>query len=423
MKAAHLNSRRLSGYGRVSLGACLLLLVACSQGVKRTAYQIALEQIGKDIWTIEHNAAGTAVGIETPGKMAYLLFRRASLTGDYGDFKSAETAIDRALAQSGSAEELCLLKANLDFKLHRFSQIRKDFEMAPNAAESPLFEVLQGDLAFQEGRYDDARKSYEASVQSHKTWDSFARLAYYTFIFGDVAGADKLYLAAQDQLTAKEMGSYAWVELQRGFLRFSRGKYEEALVHYQRAEEAYSGSWLVEDYVAEALGAQGRFKEAEANYKKLSARSPRPEFHQALGDLYLFMGDSERAGQCHEKALAGYRESVDRGNVHYFHHLAGFYADVRHDGPEAVRWARKDAELRDNFLTQDSLGWALYRDNQFAEALAAIDRALSSNVQDAQIFVHAALINLANGKTLEGKQLFQKAAQINPSYGAFHVHR
>lgn len=423
MKAAHLNSRRLSGYGRVSLGACLLLLVACSQGVKRTAYQIELEQIGKDIWTIEHNAAGTAAEIETPGKIAYLLFRRASLTGDYGDFMATETAIDRAVAQSGSSEELCLLKANLDFKLHRFSQIRKDLEMAPDAAGSPLFEMLQGDLAFQEGRYDDARRRYEASVQSHKTWDSFARLAYYTFIFGDVAGADKLYLAAQDQLTAKEMGSYAWVELQRGFLRFSRGKYEEAQMHYQRAEDAYSGSWLVEDYTAEALGAQGRFQEAEANYKKLIARSPRPEFHQALGDLYLFMGDSERAGQWHEKALAGYRESVDRGNVHYFHHLTGFYADVRHDGPEAIRWARKDAELRDDFVTQDSLGWALYRDSQFAEALSAIDRALLSNVQDAQIFVHAALINLANGRTEAGKQLFQKAAQINPSYGAFHVHR
>jgi tetratricopeptide (TPR) repeat protein len=423
VKAALLNSRKSSEYWLATLGACLLLFVGCSRGVKRSAYQIELDQIGKDIWTVEHNAAGTPGEIGTAGKLAYLLFQRASLTGDYGDFGAAQEAIDRALAQSGPLEELCLLKANLHFKLHQFSQIRKDFEMAPNAAESPLFEMLQGDLAFQEGRYDDARKSYEASVRSHKTWDSFARLAYYTFVFGDVAGADKLYLAAQDQVTAREMGSYAWVELQRGFLRFSRGKYDEALRHYQRAEDAFSGSWLVEDYVAEALGAQGRFQEAEVNYKKLIARSPRPEFHQALGDLYLFMGDSQRARQWHEKALAGYRESVDGGNVHYFHHLAGFYADVRHEGPEAVRWARKDAELRDNFLTQDSLGWALYRDNQFAEALVAIDRALPSNVQDAQIFVHAALINLANGRTEEGKQLFQKAAQVNPSYGAFHVHR
>jgi tetratricopeptide (TPR) repeat protein len=423
VKAAFLNSRKSSEYWLAAIGACLFLFVDCSRSVKRSAYQIELDQIGKDIWTIEHNAADKTVAIDPPGKMAYLLFRRASLTGDSGDFRAAEKAIDRALAQSGLLEELCLLRANCDFKLHRFSQIKKDFEMAPNAAGRPLFEMLQGDLAFQEGRYDDARKSYEASVQNHKTWDSFARLAYYTFVFGDVAGADKLYVVAQDQITAREMGSYAWVELQRGFLRFSRGKYNEALEHYQRAEDAFSGSWLVEDYIAEALGAQGRFKEAEANYKKLVARSPRPEFYQALGDLFLFMGDAERAGQWHDKALVGYRKSVEEGNVHYFHHLAGFYADVRHDGPEAVRWARRDAELRDNFLTQDSLGWALYRDNQFAEALAAIDRALSSNVQDAQIFVHAALINLANGRTEEGKQLFQRAAQVNPSHGAFHVHR
>src|SRR4029077_7277825 len=110
---------------------------------------------------------------------------------------------------------------------------------------------------------------------------------------------------------------------------------------------------------------EGRFKEAEARYRKLVAHSPRPEFCQALGDLYLFTGDAEAARVWHEKALAGYPESVNHGDVHYFHHLSSFYADVRQEGAEAVRWARKDCELRDNFLTQDSLGWALYRDGQF----------------------------------------------------------
>ena len=423
MRTALVDRPRPGGYVRLALGACLLLFAACSQGVKRSAYQAELEQIGQDIWSAEHGNIDSRIGIEKAGKIAYLLYRRASLTSEDGDFKTVEKAIDRALEEAGPLEDLYLLKAKLDFTRHRFPKAREDLGKAPNAVDGALFETIKGDLAFQEGSYDDARNCYEALVQRHGSWDSFARLAYCTFITGDIAKADKLYLAAQDQITAKEMGSYAWVELQRGFLQFSRGNYEEALAHYRRAEKAYSGWWLVEDYTAEALGAEGRFKEAEAHYKKLIARARRPELYQALGDLYLFSGDPESAGPWHDKALAGYRESAERGNVHYFHHLAGFYADVRHEGPEAVRWARKDAELRDNFLTQDSLGWALYRDNQFAGALAAIDRALSSNVQDAQIFVHAALINLANGKTDEGKQLFLKAAQINPSYNTFHVHR
>lgn len=423
METALVESPKPGGPIRLTLAVCLLLLaIACSKNEKRSAYQAELAEIGKDISSAEREPDDSAEGSKKPGKIAYLLYRKASLTGDHNDFRTAGEAIDRALKGPGPLEELYLLKAKLDFRWHRIPQTRQDLEKAPHAAGTLVYEALQADLAFQEGRYDDARNGYEALVQRHGTWDSFARLAYHTFVMGDVARADELYRRAQDQITAREMGSYAWVELQRGFLEFNRGRFDAALAHYQRAEEAYSGWWSAQEFIAEVLGAQGRFKEAEAIYTKLIAHSPRPEFHDALGDLYLFMQEPERARPWHDKALAGYLESVEQGNLHYFHHLAGFYADVRPDGPEAVRWARQDTELRDNFLTQDALAWALYRDNQFAAALAAIDRALSSRVQDAHIFEHAAQIYRANGKTEEAERFLKQAAEINPSYHAFHVH-
>jgi tetratricopeptide (TPR) repeat protein len=397
-------------------------MVACSSKVKSSSYETELTGIEQEIATIERAHFNSTTESERAGRLAFLSYRRATLTGDYADFGAAERAIDRALQKMGVFEDLYLLKANLDLKLHRVPQAKADLQKIPEAA-GPQMEALRSEIAFQEGRYEEAREGYQTLTQKYGTWDGFARLGYYHFIMGDVLEADHLYQRAEDEITAKEMGSYAWVELQRGMLKFKRGRYQEALAHYQRAEKAYPGSWLAQDYMAELLGAQRRFEEAQALYQKIISRAPRPEFHQALGDLYAFMGDPENARPWHEKALAGYRESAGRGNVHYFHHLAGFYADVRQDGAEAVRWARKDVELRTNFLTQDALAWALYRDNQFSEALVVIDEALSSGVQDAQIFVHAALIDLANGKTEEGKHLFLKAAQINPSYGTFHVHR
>ena len=121
-------------------------------------------------------------------------------------------------------------------------------------------------------------------------------------------------------------------------------------------------------------------------------------------------------------ALAAYLESVQRGDVHYLHHLADFYADVRQDGAEAVRWARKDLELRRNVSTHATLAWALYRDGRFAEALAAMLRALSSGVRDARLFFRAAMIHLAAGRAEEGKRLLREAAEINPHYQDVHVH-
>ena len=133
------------------------------------------------------------------------MYRKASLTGGHDDFKATEEAIDRALKGAGPLEELYLLRAKLDFRWHRIPQTRQSLEKAPNAAGTLVYEALQADLAFQEGRYDDARNGYEALVKRHGTWDSFARLAYHTFVMGDVARADELYRSAQDQITAREM--------------------------------------------------------------------------------------------------------------------------------------------------------------------------------------------------------------------------
>src|SRR4029453_11742096 len=124
----------------------------------------------------------------------------------------------------------------------------------------------------------------------------------------------------------------------------------------------------------------------------------------------------------YERALAGYLESAGRGEVHYYHHLADFYADVREDGREAVKWARKDIELRENFSTQAALAWASYRCGRFADAVEVIDRALSSGVKDAHLFAQAATIYRAAGRIEEGASYLQMAAAINPYHDGFHVH-
>ena len=90
-----------------------------------------------------------------------------------------------------------------------------------------------------------------------------------------------------------------------------------------------------------------------------------------------------------ERALSGYLQSAQRGEVHYYHHLADYYSDVAEDGAAAVKWARKDLRLRENFATQAALAWALYRDGQFGEAVCWIDRALASGVVDARLYFWA----------------------------------
>jgi tetratricopeptide (TPR) repeat protein len=150
---------------------------------------------------------------------------------------------------------------------------------------------------------------------------------------------------------------------------------------------------------------------------------PRPEFHQALCELYLLLDQPVKAQYSQERALTAYLDSANQGQVHYYHHLTDFFADVVEDGPEAVKWARKDIQLRDNFATQSALAWALYRAGDLGEAVTRVDEALSSGVSEAHTFFQAGMIHRAAGNNLKAESYLHRAAEINPHHQSFHVHR
>ncbi|MDX6303230.1 MAG: hypothetical protein QOI77_199 [Blastocatellia bacterium] len=390
---------------------------------KRTDFEIELDRIDQAIGELEAGAFAPPIDSERATKYVYLVYQRASLSGSLDGFDVAEKSLQRAIAELGPASDLYFLKANLDFKFHRLTAVRDDLETGRDLRDTIQGRALRADLDFQEGRYQEARAGYEAVIKEDLTWDNLARFAYFKFKMGDIAAAEQLYIEAEDELTAKEMRHYAWVELQRGVLQLRQGCYQEAAAHYDRADRAYSGYWLVDDHKAELLGAEGKFAEAAQLYERVIVRAPRPEFQQALGELYEGLGQRERAEGCYQKALAGYLESAERGDVHFYHHLADFFADVREDGAEAVKWARRDIALRRNFSTLAALAWSLYRAGEFAEALEIMRQALSSGAADAHLFFQAATIYQSADANGNSDRYLRMAQAINPHYRSFHVHR
>jgi tetratricopeptide (TPR) repeat protein len=355
-------------------------------------------------------------------RLAYRLFHRASLTGGPADFDAAEAAVAEALREFGPKEDLCLLKANLDFRFHRLAEVRRDLEMPTMLATRMEGRAMKADLDFQEGRYEAARLEFQRLIEENRTWDNVARLAHWHGKLGDIEEADRLYEEAEDDLTAKQMRSYAWLELQRGVLALTHGRFSDAARHYSRADASYPGHWQTDEHFAELRAAEGNFLEAEELFLRVIARSPRPETQQALGELYTISGRAEEARIWLYRSLAKYLESIDGGGVHYFHHLADFYIDARPEAEEAVRWARKDLEMRSNFSTQAAMANALYLDDQIDEAVKYIRLALQSGVRDAHIYASAAKICEACGEFDESKEYAEAALRINPRHDCFHMH-
>ena len=390
---------------------------------KKTDFDIELERMDQGLAELEGNALQLQIDRVKITKLAYLQYQRASLTGNLDELSLADTTLDHAIQHLGRDGDLYFLKANIHFKLHRLDDVANDLEASTDLVQSPPGRALQADLDFQQGRYDAARSAYEALIEEERTWDVLARLAYFNFKMGDFDEADRLYDEAVDELTAKEMRHYAWVELQRGVVDLSQGNYEKAHEHYQRAERAYSGHWLVQEHLAELLGAEGKTDEAEVMYQRVIARVPRPDFQQALGELFLSMGKTAEANDCLERAEAAFLESAQRGEVHYYHHLADLYADVFENGAEAVKWAQKDLALRRNFSTLAALAWALYRAGEFSKALELMNESLASGVKDARLFHQAGMIHKAFSPNGKADSYLQMAAAINPHHENFHVHR
>ena len=178
----------------------------------------------------------------------------------------------------------------------------------------------------------------------------------------------------------------------------------------------------MDEHLAELRAAQGRFAESFALYHGVVDRVPRPELQQALGDLYAFTGQPDEARTWHDRALAGYLASVSRGEVHYLHHLASFYADVRIDGAAALRFATLDVDERRNAGTLAALAWASFRAGRLADALEAIDAALASGARSAHLLFVAGTIH-ESAELPDATQLLAAAAEIDPRGSVFRAHR
>ena len=117
----------------------------------------------------------------------------------------------------------------------------------PSVYDSNEGRLIRADLYFSTDGTGRLKEGTSACCKPSDRVVPLAWLAYFYGKRGDVAGADHLYEEAEDQLTAKEMRSYAWLEVQRGSLAFAHGRYGEARLHYGQADAAYPGYWLVDE--------------------------------------------------------------------------------------------------------------------------------------------------------------------------------
>ena len=147
----------------------------------------------------------------------------------------------------------------------------------------------------------------------------------------------------------------------------------------------------------------------------------RLEIWQALGDFYLFQRRNDEAKVAHERALAGYKASIEQGETLYIHHLAGFYCDSGRMRKKRSNTHDAISRRRQSGYAWDSLAWALCKAGDSAGALEAARKAIATGLADPHVLQHAGMIFLSAGEVPEGQRLLKHCAEVNPHFAGFRV--
>jgi predicted Zn-dependent protease len=306
-----------------------------------------------------------------------LHLERARLTGDYADFGRARDKLESRPPSAGTAAPHCLLRARLDYTLHRLKSARERLAACPPGNDASELAGLAADLAMHSGNYREAEATYRALVNQVGTPTHFVRLGLLKAKTGSPAEAAALLEAAERRYHGSSATMKAWLRLQRGLVALDRGRLDEALALYRQASDELPGWWLVDEHIAEVTALRGDKAAARELYRSVVERTQAPELLDALAALEYEMGDKasaeKRRGEAralYEKRLAEYPEASAG------HALDHFLADPA-EATRALALAKSNHATRPFGEASIALAKAWMRSGQAAKARSLLEGELA----------------------------------------------
>jgi tetratricopeptide (TPR) repeat protein len=371
--------------------------------------------------------AGNPKDAEGYAVLGAAYFQRARETGDVSDYQMAEEALNKSLdldSSDFSAADALGTLAEVCMGEHRFadalSYALKALSLGTGDV-SPF--AIVGDAYADMGEYEEAAAAYakltprDMTLSPRAAYARDSRLAYLKFVAGDTAGAIELMKTsvaegAEAQLPHENL---AWLYYELGEFETQAGDAESADAAYFDALNTHPGDYRALAALGKLRANNGRYEEAIVLYQKVIAVVPMPIFIAELGDLYARTGNQAEAQK--QYALVEYIGLLGKINqVLHNRDLALFYADHDTKLPEALNLAQKELEVRHDIYTWDALAWALFKNGKLAEAASASEKAMRLGTKDPILLYHAGMIAEKMGQREKALSELKEALAINPNF-------
>ena len=207
----------------------------------------------------------------------------------------------------------------------------------------------------------------------------------------------------------------AVVRLQRADLTEQMGHTEDAMRELRSIAHDYPGSPIAAIHEADLLRGKQRFTEAVAAYDRAigTIKTPGPTDWMAYYDRGICY---ERSHQW-SKAEADFKHALKLSPDQPFvlNYLGYSWADMGQNLTQARQMIETAMQRRPNDgAIVDSLGWVMFRQGQFADAVTTLERAVELDPEDAQINGHLGDAYWAAGRKLEATYQWRRALTFNP---------
>ena len=359
-----------------------------------------LRQIDHSISAWTRNLAANDRDFLSAANLGLLYEARARLSGDVTDYGRATEAANRSLAIEPRQLDVQALHARLLLATHDFAGALREAETLDRAApDQPAVLSIMADARLELGDVDGAAVLYDRIAAAAPGPAATARLARVAFLRGQPTEA--LALAEAALAAAAETGvegpSLSWYAYLAGTMALGAGTPEDAATWFDRALDAWSGSYLALAGRARAAAALGDLDAAIDSYRAAIAVAPQPDVLAALGDLLALRGETVGADAQYATVLAIAKLQGADGGLVYNRELVLFDVNHRRDLPTALALAEQELAIRKDAYGYDAYAWALLANGRAAEADAAIGTALATGIRDAMLLYHAGEIKLALG--------------------------
>lgn len=343
---------------------------------------------------------------------------RARLSGDYGDYVAADASLKRAFAVATPGTGPHLVRAQLDFRMHRLADAERQLTLIEGYAIPSLpderAEILgmRGDIAFYRGNLPMALQLYEEADRLSPGTATFRR-AIYAMKTGDFERAESYFDQTKREARLPPPQFRAFIELQRGLLDLERGDWPSAETWFRKADRSFPGYWLTQAHLVQMWALRGKVEQAEQGYRKIITRIPQPEVMDALAALYRNQGDAAASREWAQRSSAIWAKRLQQfPQAAYGHALE--HELVLGNPATALALARKNMAARPYGDSATLLGWALLANNRPAEARDVLERLGRTPWRSAQQYVALSQAYAMLGDNDRSDAARDAALKINP---------